>query len=277
MKSNYLHIKTILNLIVFVLFFNNLKLSSQVFSYTFTTCGVTGQNGPTQAQVNTAYLATSLNGSVTVAGGIQQFTVPAGGLWRIIAGGSGALGANAFGCRGHIVQGDYTLTPGQVIKILVGQKGTTGSSATGGGGGTYVTTNLNVPIIVGGGGGGYNSVPTSAIPQSDGSYGQAGQAGTGTAFGAGGVGGAGGIGSPSQCGGAGGGFNSNGTAGAACVGTGGVGFVNGGTGGGTCNNSVGGFGGGGGTHGNTGGGGGGTGRPAGPGAARTHGGTDRCL
>ena len=54
----------------------NLSYSQQV-TYSFATCGVTGSVGPTQAQVNTFYATSNLNGSVTISGqGIQQFTVP---------------------------------------------------------------------------------------------------------------------------------------------------------------------------------------------------------
>src|SRR3954469_25649317 len=53
-------------------------------TFTFTTCGATGINGPTQAQANTAYASTNLAGLVTVQGlGIQQWTVPSTGAYRI--------------------------------------------------------------------------------------------------------------------------------------------------------------------------------------------------
>ncbi|HQQ95043.1 MAG TPA: T9SS type A sorting domain-containing protein [Bacteroidia bacterium] len=240
-------------------------------TYTFTTAGVTGQNGPSQAQINTAYLSTNLNGSVTVTAGIQQFTIPVSGNYRIVAAGSAAQFASAFGQRGRIVQGDIYLTAGTVLKILVGQKGVTGSTSTGGGGGSYVCTSTNSLLIVGGGGGGYCNPPTSLLANSDGSYGNNGQAYTGSSGGgSGGTGGGGGFGG-SHWGGGGGGWNGNGTAASSCAGTGGNGFLNGGTGGGTCNNSVGGFGGGGGTHGNTGGGGGGGGYSGGGGSGQTPG------
>ncbi len=243
---------------------------AQLVSYTFNTCGVTSQNGPTQAQANTSYTNTNLSGSVTVTGGIQQFTVPASGLYRILAAGSAAGGnIGAFGFRGRKVQGEIYLNAGQILKILCGQKGVTGSTSTGGGGGTYVTTNTNSLLAVGGGGGGYNTVPTAAFPTSDANYTNNGNAYTGTTGGGnGGTGGGGGFGG-SHWGGGGGGFTGNGTSANACANTGGLSFTNGGTGGGTCNNSYGGFGGGGGTHGNTGGGGGGGGYSGGGGSGQT--------
>ena len=134
----------------------NLGYSQQV-TYSFATCGVTGSVGPTQAQVNTFYATSNLNGSVTISGqGIQQFTVPLSGPYRITAAGSSAGGSiGSYGFRGRIVQGEIFLTAGTVLKILVGQRGVTGSTSTGGGGGSYVSTLTNSAIIVGGGGGGY--------------------------------------------------------------------------------------------------------------------------
>ena len=35
------------------------------FTYTFTNAGATGETGPTQAQINSAYASTNLNGAVT--------------------------------------------------------------------------------------------------------------------------------------------------------------------------------------------------------------------
>ena len=247
------------------------QLNAQT-SYTFSTAGATGSVGPTQLQVNSAYVSTNLNGSVTVTGsGIQQFTVPVGGIYRIVSAGSSGGGTiNSFGCRGRIVQGEVYLNAGQVLKILVGQKGVTPSISTGGGGGSYVVTSTNSLLAVGGGGGGYCTPLASSSPASDGSYSNNGQNYTGSSSGGtGGTGGNGGNGASGGWGGGGGGFLSNGTAALNCGGTGGLSFLNGGTGGGTCNNSVGGFGGGGGTHGNTGGGGGGGGYSGGGGSGQT--------
>lgn len=248
------------------------SLQAQLVTYTFTNCGATGQNGPSQAQVNAAYLSTNLNGSVTVTGGIQQFTVPVGGMYRFEVAGSAAGGNSTnFGGRGRIVRGDIMLTAGQVIRILVGQKSVTGSTSTGGGGGTYVCTITNSIIAIGGGGGGYCNPLNIAVPTSDGNFGNNGLAATGSNPGPGGTGGSGGSGALSEWGGGGGGWSGNGTQGSACSGTGGMGFLNGGMGGGTCNNSTGGFGGGGGTHGNTGGGGGGGGYSGGGGSGQSSG------
>ena len=116
----------ICNLLMWVL---PIMLKAQVITYSFTNAGTVGQNGPTQAQINAAYLTTNLNGSVTVLtgslAGIQQFTIPVTGPYRIVAAGSPAgpgvgLVTYSNGCRGRIVQGDVFLTAGTVLKILVG-------------------------------------------------------------------------------------------------------------------------------------------------------------
>ena len=121
----------ICNLLMWVL---PIMLKAQVITYSFTNAGTVGQNGPTQAQINAAYLTTNLNGSVTVLtgslAGIQQFTIPVTGPYRIVAAGSPAgpgvgLVTYSNGCRGRIVQGDVFLTAGTVLKILVGQRGST--------------------------------------------------------------------------------------------------------------------------------------------------------
>jgi len=272
-KSSFSIIK-----LLFFIFINCFLIRAQQVTYSFTSAGVVGQNGPTQAQINTAYLNTNLNGSVTVLSGslagIQQFTIPVTAPYRIIAAGSsagpGAPVVNySYGCRGRIVQGDMLLSAGTVLTILVGQRGTTPSTSTGGGGGSFVSTISNSCLIVGGGGGGYCNPLASITPSSDANYSTNGNDYTGsTGGGSGGSNGSGGNGG-SQWGGGGGGFNGNGTAGSACLGSGGTSFINGGLGGGTCNNSYGGFGGGGGTHGNTGGGGGGGGYSGGGGSGQT--------
>src|SRR5687768_16133820 len=84
---------------------------SQQQSYTFTTAGATDSLGPTQSQINAAYLSTNLNGSVIVTAGIQSFTIPASGLYLIdISGASGGNPANyttKLGGLGARMQGQF--------------------------------------------------------------------------------------------------------------------------------------------------------------------------
>lgn len=138
-------------------------LTYSQFTYTFTNAGITGRFGPSQAQVNSAYATTNLNGSVNVATqGIQSWTVPITGPYRIEA--SGAKGGNhnngTFGGYGAKIQGDFILTAGTVLNIIVGQQGQTGTgniSAGGGGGGAsfvWINNQTITPLIAAGGGGG---------------------------------------------------------------------------------------------------------------------------
>ncbi len=92
--------------------------------------------------------------------GIQLWTVPADGDYRIqVYGAGGGAGEQTGGIgSGARITGTFSLTEGHIIKILVGQKGgdggTTSNYGGGGGGGSYVTTNANSALIVAGGGNG---------------------------------------------------------------------------------------------------------------------------
>ncbi len=247
-KLNYFCQLAVLVLLIF-----HFDSKAQV-TYSFTNAGATGRFGPSQAQVNSAYLSTNLSGSVVSVAGVQNWTVPIGITQiRIEAYGAQGGNSNALGGMGARMRGDFTVTPGQVLKIVVGQMGTSYvNGAAGGGGGSYVATNANVPLIVAGGGSGA-SISTPGLSASTGSIGNSGQncsnAGV-TGFGGG---------SASSCNngnGGGGGFYGDG------INTGswgyqfGYGFVNGSNGGVSgFGNCLGGFGGGGGTHANNTGGG----------------------
>jgi len=136
-------------------------------SHTFTPCGKTGTSGPTTAQCRTAYSTTwdESDSNFTVTGGIQYWTAPYSGLFRIdAAGAKGGNGNSGTGGLGARMIGEFNLTSGEVIRILVGQKGgdhptvAGGVNSTGGGGGgTFVVRtpfNTNASILVAAGGGG---------------------------------------------------------------------------------------------------------------------------
>jgi len=197
-------------------------------------------------------------------GAITTWTVPAG-VSSINIDCMGAQGGSQpeveanYGGRGaRIVGNSIAVTPGQVIKILVGQAGTNGvaDDGCGGGGGSFVTTSANVPLVIAGGGGGDGadqqgvaaSLTTTSTANGDGSVaGSVAPNGGGASDGSGG-----------------GGLSGNGANGATTT-SGGSSFTNGGTGGVGLRN--GGFGGGGagGTY--TEGAGGGGGYAGGPGGA----------
>lgn len=227
-------------LLVFPLWFQGLCQT-----YTFTNATATGISGPTQAQITAAYTGTPLAGAVTSTAGIQTWTVPTSGLYKIEA--TGAKGYGPFAGRGAYMSGYFTLTAGTQLKILVGQQGgccvSSGTNQYGGGGGTFVTTNTNTPLIIAGGGGGANG-NSSILPNSDASITTNGNAGNGTSSGVGGTNGNGGAGISSA--GGGGGLLTDG--GALGGDPGGFAFVNGGEGGTAVGTSGGwgGFGGGGG-------------------------------
>jgi hypothetical protein len=135
-------------------------------THTFTPCGTTGVNGPSQASCRSAYSTAwdESDSNFTVVNGIQIWTVPATGSYSITAAGAnGGNGRTGQGGSGAVISGNFSLTEGQKIRILVGQSGTTNSQNGGGGGGTFVvkdsdnSTNGIYVIAGGGGGGGYTT------------------------------------------------------------------------------------------------------------------------
>jgi hypothetical protein len=176
---------------------------------------------------------------------IVTWTVPAGvtSIHIVANGAQGGYNTNSTtqSGLGASMSGDFTVTPGAQLKILVGEQ-PSASSGNGGGGGSFVTDNANSPLIVAGGGGGSSQGADS--PAKNGQTGTSG--GTGAAGGGvGGINGNGGsVGASGFQSGAGGGLLTNGADGWTS-GTGGFAFVNGGAGGPTNALARGGFGGGG--------------------------------
>jgi hypothetical protein len=140
-------------------------------SFTFNNGSATGRSGPSLSSLLSSYNTSTytwlnnVNYFDTVEG-IQIWTVPKTGTYRITAaGGVGGEGryATDVGGKGAIMQGDFNLSFGQKIKILVGHRGSTfGSPFTdgNGGGGTFVVRNTvgtpstsDILVIAGGGGG----------------------------------------------------------------------------------------------------------------------------
>ena len=226
------------------------------------TTSSTGQSGPT----STGQVSMAATGSAPVYSldsGYIDLTVPITGTYRIeVFGARSGATPSCSAVAGARMRGDFSLTAGNILKILVGQIGTTSSGsgdntrAGGGGGGTFVALGNNrasntLLIAAGGGashsGGGCNSTvgTTSETPGSS----NCGSNGTQQGGGA--------CGTSQWGGGGGGGFVGNGTS----IGSagGGVSYRNGGTGGssgGSNGNGPGGFGGGGGGQLEGGGGGG---------------------
>ncbi|NQZ09146.1 MAG: hypothetical protein HRT35_18470, partial [Algicola sp.] len=134
----------------------------------FTNCGSSSSSGPSVEICKSLYNATAawvINPEFfAVSGGIQQWTVPANGVYQIQArGAQGGSSRYNSGGRGAIIQGEFNLNQGEIIHILVGQKGIgTDEQGNGGGGGSFVLrapyndSNAILLIAGGGGGAGYN-------------------------------------------------------------------------------------------------------------------------
>lgn len=223
------------------------------FSFTFTSAGATGSAGPSLAQCQTAYAGqTFLTGSFSLVGGKQLLTITTAGTYRIIAkGAGGGAKSTVAGGNGATMQGDFTLAVGDVIQMLVGQRGVDalagdGNSNGGGGGGSFVLKNGIFILTAGGGGGGgkYSTNPDG--PGKNASTGSNGVQGAANSGGNGGTGGSGGASSNILYGTGGGGYLGAGASNGG-YGTGGASYIVSGLGGtGYSGQGNGGFGGGGG-------------------------------
>jgi uncharacterized protein YjbI with pentapeptide repeats len=140
-------------------------------SHTFTSAGLTGKNGPTLAQIRTAYQSaawSSNNLYLTMkTQGYQLWSVPATGVYELtLAGAAGndslVSGFLQSGGKGAIISMRVYLLQGQQIGIVVGQKGIgatsngAGNIGSAGGGGSFIwdASNGNNLIAAAGGGGG---------------------------------------------------------------------------------------------------------------------------
>ena len=191
-------------------------------------------------------------------GSLQTYTVITTGHYEITAFGAqgGDMPGNGPGGLGAQIGGDFLLTAGTTLNIVVGG---VGGLRSGGGGGSFIYTLANDLLVAAGGGGG-------AGPGVGGGGGLAitsGGGGSGNSGGAGGTSGSGGQGgfASDRGAGGGGGWASNGTNGTGA--RGGFGFP--GFAGGTGSEASGGYGGGGGGY--SGGGGGGSGGAGGGGGS----------
>jgi len=189
-------------------------------------------------------------------GTIQTWIVPHDGTYTLKAyGAEGGQGVPGVPGKGAYIQGDFVLSIGDTIKVLVGQKGQphgVKGYGAGGGGGTFITKNTSTILLVAGGGGGsstYSSVK-NGVNASIGTSGTSGNSGY-----AGGTSGNGGLGSGGGWGGGGGaGYTGNGGAGYSNISVA-RSYINNGNGG-KGYGGDGGFGGGGASGGGAGGGGG---------------------
>jgi hypothetical protein len=167
-------------------------------THTFTNAGKTGSEGPTITQLQGSYGTTGSTAWVgatspaylaVVTQGIQEWTVPQDGTYEIkIAGAGGAAGGS--GAEQVL---DLNLTKSTILKICVGQKGTTSypSQGGGGGGGSFLVDNTTL-LCASGGAGGFGGDATFGDPASNGvSVSNGGSGGSGGSGGGTGLDGAG--------------------------------------------------------------------------------------
>ena len=135
-------------------------LYNLAFHAVFTNLGANGSHGPSAS--GSPYAGQDHYRQVTITNGIQQWTVPYTGYYRIEA--IGAAGgcddrppySPQCGGRGAKMIGKFRLNMSEVIQVLVGQEGGSNIKAwgSGGGGGTFVVSGNSTPLIIAGGGGG---------------------------------------------------------------------------------------------------------------------------
>lgn len=150
-------------------------------TWTFTNGNSVGRTGPTTSNLRVLYNTvgnTWINNDAyfTAVNGIQYWTVPRTGIYRITArGAQGAPATATGGGLGTVMTGDFSLQQGQKLQILVGQEGRPPTSAasygnsSAGGGGSFVIRNSGAPItlanvellVIAGGGGGTGNVMLS--------------------------------------------------------------------------------------------------------------------
>ena len=125
----------------------------------FSNLNATGRYGPTS--LGSYYAGQDHDGQVALSSGIQQWTVPYTGDYRIEAIGAAGgydIGINSSRYRGRGARmiGTFRLNKGEVIQVLVGQEGgiNNKSVSSGGGGGIFVVRGADTPLIIAGGGGG---------------------------------------------------------------------------------------------------------------------------
>ena len=125
----------------------------------FSNLNGTGRCGP--ASLGSYYAGHDHDGQVALSSGIQQWTVPNTGDYRIEAIGAAGgydqrINSPQYRGRGARMIGTFRLNKGEVIQVLVGQEGGINKKyvSSGGGGGTFVVRGANAPLIIAGGGGG---------------------------------------------------------------------------------------------------------------------------
>ena len=132
-------------------------------THNFTSAGVTGSTPPTLSQLTTAYNTAGATWATNTSNfnqgnfqGYQDWTVPRTGTYEFTVKGSPGRTSRAAGGGGAIVKGQFDLVRGEIITIVVGQRGPNpgnNDAWPSSGGGTFVVRKTgNIPIFVAGGG-----------------------------------------------------------------------------------------------------------------------------
>jgi len=148
----------------------------QFSGHTFTSCGQTGKFGPSLSQCQSAYSGDEIlenEFNFSISNGIQSWTVPESGTY-VFEIAAPSLHQNYSNGRGSIITSTVKLNAGEVVKIVVGQRGvgswpvTEGSTLNigdglGGAGGSFVYTGTigGSGLIGAAGGGNVNCNPTN--------------------------------------------------------------------------------------------------------------------
>lgn len=181
---------------------------------TFTPGGATLTDGPSLTQARSGLTGPEVNEwknnteFFNVSGGIQLWTVPADGTYSIDCYGAQGGRDGYYGVDGGLgarIKGDFSLTQGEVIRLVVGQRGQNdpGNAWGGGGGGgsfAWRSSSTSLPLIAAGGGGSGGTGGSTAT--AGGQTGTSGANGTNGSPGSGGTNGSAGTGG--SCGGGGG-------------------------------------------------------------------------
>jgi hypothetical protein len=109
--------------------------------------------------------------TIDYSGSIVTYVVPPGvGSIELRAtgaeGGKGSIGSTGIPGKGARMQGAFSVTPGQVLKVLIGGQGDGGTYHGGGGGATYVWDDDTEELLIaagGGGGAGYSAFNRDGI------------------------------------------------------------------------------------------------------------------
>ena len=119
----------------------------------FSNLNATGRYGPTS--LGSYYAGQDHDRQVALSSGIQQWTVPYSGDYRIEAIGAAGgydqrINSSRYRGRGARMIGTFHLNKSEVIQVLVGQEGGINKQkySSGGGGGTFVVRGANTPLII---------------------------------------------------------------------------------------------------------------------------------